>query len=53
MNNMGTANELAEKALAETDWTVSEDSEIFVQTIDEALVYLTIRGGTTVKHIKD
>jgi hypothetical protein len=40
MNNIGTANELAEFVLRETDWGVSENSEAFVQTIDEALVYL-------------
>jgi hypothetical protein len=58
MNNMGTANELASKVLAETDWSVSNESEEFVQTIEENLVYVTIPGGTTpggltVKHIID
>lgn len=40
-NNIGTANDLAQGILAETDWTISDDSEAFVQTVEEALVYLT------------
>jgi hypothetical protein len=40
-NNMGTANELARFVLGDTDWRVSNESEAFVQTVDEALVYLT------------
>ena len=40
MNNTGTAKELAEAVLDETDWTV--ESEVFVQTIDENLVYVNI-----------
>ena len=46
MNNIGTANKLAEFVLRETDWDVSESSEAFVQTIDEALVYLTFPNDT-------
>lgn len=53
MNNMGTANELAKRILEETDWTVSDESEAFVQTIEEPLVYVTIPSGTAAKHIKD
>lgn len=53
MNNLGTANELAEYVLQETDWEVSEDSEAFIQTIDESLIYVTIPEGTVAKHIKD
>lgn len=55
-NNMGTANQLATGVLEETDWTVAADSEAFVQTIDEALVYLTLPSsisGLNIKHIKD
>lgn len=47
MNNIGTANELAEYVLRETDWRVSDNSEAFVQTIDEALVYLTFPQNPT------
>jgi hypothetical protein len=39
MNNLGTANELAAEVLKETDWEVSPESEVFVQTIEEALIY--------------
>jgi hypothetical protein len=39
MNNIGDAKELASYTLKETDW--SAESEVFVQTIDDALVYLT------------
>ena len=46
MNNIGTANELAKYVLRETDWGVSDNSEVFVQTIDEALVYLTFPDNT-------
>lgn len=46
MNNIGTANELADYVLRETDWGVSDNSEAFVQTIDEALVYLTFPDDT-------
>jgi hypothetical protein len=46
MNNIGTANKLASDVLCETDWGVSENSEAFVQTIDEALVYLTFPDDT-------
>jgi hypothetical protein len=39
--NMGTANELARRVLKETDWTVSNESEVLVEAADEYLVYLT------------
>lgn len=53
MNNMGTANKLAATVLDETDWTVSKDSEAFVQTVDEALVYLVTTEDIYPKHILD
>jgi hypothetical protein len=37
-NNLGDVETLASLALAETDWTV--DSEVFVEKVEEALVYL-------------
>jgi hypothetical protein len=40
MNNTGTAKELAEYVLADTDWKV--ESETFIETIDEALVYISL-----------
>lgn len=40
-SNMGTAKELASRVLKETDWTVSNESEVLVETADEHLVYLT------------
>ena len=51
MNNVGNAKDLAEYTLAETDWEV--ESETFIQTVEEALVYITIPAGTTAVHIKD
>ena len=51
MNNVGDAEELATEALKETDWTV--DSEVFVQTIEEALVYITIPANTVAQHVID
>jgi hypothetical protein len=51
MNNMGDVRELATAALQETDWSV--DSEIFVQTVDEALIYVKVPAGTKAKHILD
>ena len=44
MNNMGTAQELAARVLEGTDWTVSSDSEVIVQTIEEPLVYARLSG---------
>lgn len=44
MNNSGTAKELAEEVLKETDWSVQ--SEAFVQTIEENLVYVKFPSGT-------
>ena len=36
-NNTGTARALAEKALEDTDWKVSDKSEVLKQTIDQPL----------------
>lgn len=41
MNNIGSAEELGEYVMEETDWTV-EGSDVAVQTIEEALVYVTL-----------
>lgn len=51
MNNIGTAKELAEYVLQETDWQV--ESETFVQTVEEPLVYVVIPGGTRVVKLKN
>lgn len=53
MNNMGTANELASKVLAETDWTVSDESEAFVQTIEDQLVYAVTTSSISAYHVID
>ena len=45
MNNLGDAKELAAAALKETDWEV--ESEVFVQTVDEALVYVKLPDNVT------
>jgi hypothetical protein len=37
---LGTAEELATRVLKDTDWSVSEMSEIMVDTTEENLVYL-------------
>jgi hypothetical protein len=39
-NNMGNVEYLATEALKETDWTV--ESEVFVERVDEALVYVQL-----------
>ena len=52
-NNIGTAEELAKYILQETNWGVSEQSEVFVQTVDEVLVYITIPVGTVAVKLKD
>jgi hypothetical protein len=46
MNNTGDAEELARETLTETDWEV--ESEVFVQTVDEALVYLTLPNNQSI-----
>jgi hypothetical protein len=52
MNNLGTAEELAEEVLKETDWEV--ESEVLVETVEESLVYVMLpKNGITVTHIKD
>lgn len=53
MNNSGTATELAERVLEETDWTVSAKSDTFAQTIEEALVYLKTNSDTKAVQIID
>ena len=51
-NNIGNAKELAEYTLRETDWDV--ESETFVQTVEENLVYLVAtKNWNTVYHITD
>ena len=47
MNNLGTAEELATKVLADTDWEV--ESEHIVATQDEALVMLTVSNTNGVQ----
>lgn len=47
MNNSGTAKELADKVLEETDWDV--ESEPFIERIEESLVWLTVRSGHSLK----
>jgi hypothetical protein len=51
MNNVGTAKTLAEYTLSETDWTV--ESETFVQTIEEPLVYVTIAKDTPITRLRN
>lgn len=43
MNNIGTAADLAREVLKDTDWIVQ--SEKFVQTVEENLVYVTFPAG--------
>lgn len=50
-NNSGSATELAARVLEDTNWTVSDKSEKFVQTLDENLVYLRITKNITAKRI--
>lgn len=52
-NNLGTARELAEEALKTTDWTVSDQTESFVQQNEEALIYLKTAGPVTAISLKD
>lgn len=42
MNNTDTATKLGEKILQGTGWAISEDSDIIVQTLDEALYECTV-----------
>ena len=48
-NNLGTAKELAERALEGTDWTV--ESDIFTERIEENLVYLLVSEDIKVNHV--
>lgn len=50
-NNMGNAAELANEVLKETDWTA--ESETIVQTVEEALVYLTLNESLFAYHLLD
>ena len=51
MNNIGDARKLAEQVLADTDWMV--ESETFVQTTEEPLVYITIPAKTAAHQLLD
>ena len=54
MNNMGDVEYLATETLKETDWTV--ESEIFVERVDEALVYVQlppIQGNKIIHKLVD
>jgi hypothetical protein len=54
MNNVGDAKDLASYVLSETDWNI--DSEVFVQTVDDALVYVKLPADLSklnIYHIKD
>jgi hypothetical protein len=51
MNNIGSAKDLGQYVMSETDWNV--DGEVSVQTIEEPLVYVTIPEGTRARHLKD
>lgn len=54
-SNTGTATQLAETVLNETNWSVATDSETFVQKRDENLVYLKViqSGGIVCSQIID
>jgi hypothetical protein len=41
MNNTGTAKELAERVLVDTDWQVESDD--IVERVEESLAYLTVK----------
>jgi hypothetical protein len=51
MNNMGTARELANYVLNETDWSVN--SEALVEKVEDNLVYINIPDDTKVYPITD
>lgn len=48
-NNLGSVRTLAEKTLKDTDWQV--ESEIFVEMVEEDLVYVRLPAGTQVTKI--
>lgn len=50
-NNLGNPETLANIVLADTDWKVQ--SEIFVQTVEESLVWVTIPSGQKIIHLLD
>ena len=51
MNNIGNSQVLGEAIMAETDWRV--EAEKIVETIEEALVYVTLPEGQLAWHIMD
>ena len=52
-NNSGTAKELATRVLAETDWEIDKESETFVQTVEESLVYIKTTAPIKAIHVLD
>jgi hypothetical protein len=52
-DNVNTAKGLAERVLKDTDWTVSDKCEAFVETAEEALVYLKTTTDIKVHLIED
>lgn len=53
MNNTGTATGLGGKILESTDWTISTDSDIIVQTLDEALYECVVSQAFEAYKVKD
>lgn len=52
-NNMGTAKELADALLLGTNWSVDDETEVFVEKVEEGLVYLKAKKEIEVKHLTD
>ena len=52
-NNSGTPKVLAERVLEETDWKVSEKSEVIVQIVEESLIYLRTREPVSAYRLLD
>lgn len=55
-NNVGTAEELGRRVLAGSGWEVANESETMVEKVNENLIYLKVKSGTTitgVNQIKD
>jgi hypothetical protein len=50
--NTGTINELAATVLDEVDWELG-DSEVFVEKVEEALIYIKIPAGFKAAHLLD
>jgi hypothetical protein len=53
MNNIGTTKVLAEKVLSDTDWKVSNNSEVVVDKIEDSLVYLRVKEPIEATQIFD